>query len=132
MEIIGLGEVVNKNIQIGTDSLCGAMTAVKHGNGRDWWLLIKGYSASGDSTFYEYLITPDTILQTVINIGGSSWTSLGNLCFNKEGNKIAFVSFAGLIETFDFDRCTGVVSNSRVMRRQFLITVCNLLEHVFS
>jgi len=115
----GRGSVIEKNVQIAGDSLCGAMTAVKHGNGRDWWLLIKGYSALGDSTFYEYLITPDTILQTVINIGGNSWTSLGNLCFNKEGNKIAFVSFAGLIETFDFDRCTGVVSNSRVIRRQF-------------
>lgn len=115
----GLGEVICKNNSVDIDSLCGGMTTVRHGNGRDWWLIIKGYSALGDSTFYEYLITPDTMIQKVINIGGNSWAGLGNLCFNKEGNKIAFVSFAGLIETFDFDRCTGVFSNSRIIRRQF-------------
>jgi hypothetical protein len=111
----GLGEVVEKNVRLSSDSVSGAMAAIKHANGRDWWLLVKSYSSIGDSLFYEFLITPDTILGKNISIGGISWTSLGTLTFNKTGSKLAYVSFTGLIETFNFDRCSGLLFHSRVM-----------------
>ncbi len=110
----GLGEVIEKNMRISQDSVCGAMAAIKHANGRDWWLLIKSYSSIGDSMFYEFFISPDTIIQKSIAIGGNSWTPLGTLTFNKQGSKLAFVSFTGLIETFNFDRCSGTLFNSKI------------------
>ncbi len=118
----GRGSVIEKNVQIAGDSLCGAMTAVKHGNGRDWWIITKGYSTNGDSTFYEYLVTPDSIIKRTINIGGIGFTGLGTLTFSNDGNLLAFVSFGGLIETFDFDRCSGDFLNPRVIHPQFLFS----------
>lgn len=116
----GLGEVISKNNLISADSISEAMTAVKHANGVDWWLIIKGYSTEGDSTFYEYLITADTIQRTIINMGGYSWTSLGVLTFDKTGQLLAYVSFCGLIETFNFNRCTGQLYNRKIIHPQYV------------
>jgi hypothetical protein len=37
----GLGKVIQKNVQLLTNPLCDAVAAVKHGNGRDWWVVVK-------------------------------------------------------------------------------------------
>ncbi len=114
----GLGEVIMKNKLINVDSVCSGMTAVKHGNGRDWWLIVKGNSANPDSSFFRYLIRADTIISSKVSIGSNSNTNLGSLSFSMHGNHMAYVSFPGLIETFDFDRCTGEFSNAKVIRPQ--------------
>ena len=128
----GLGAVTSKNILIKNDSLCDAMTAVKHGNGRDWWVIIKNWSDDTDLTFYEYLITPDTIKERVIEAGSNSNTNAGTLCFSKDGNKLAFVSFRGLIEIFDFDRCTGEFSNVKIVHPQWTLNYAEYSGASFS
>ena len=128
----GLGAVVSKNILIRNDSVCDAMTAVKHGNGRDWWLIIKSWGDPTDFTFYEYLITPDTIRERIIEVGTNSATGLGTLCFSKDGNKLAFVSFRGVIEVFDFDRCTGEFSNAKIVHQQWATNYAEYFGAAFS
>ncbi len=35
----GFGEVIQKNIQVMPDEQVDCISAVKHGNGRDWWVV---------------------------------------------------------------------------------------------
>ena len=39
----GLGKVVQKNVQINSDSIADGITAVRHGNGRDWWVIVRNW-----------------------------------------------------------------------------------------
>src|SRR5438045_42536 len=59
----GLGSVMVKNVQLTNLFAFDAITAVKHGNGRDWWLIFKpdGYNNPPNNDFYIYLITPTGI-----------------------------------------------------------------------
>ncbi|MBK8342513.1 MAG: hypothetical protein IPL12_03770 [Bacteroidetes bacterium] len=58
----GFGEVVEKNIDVFTGYLNEKMQAVKHANGRDWWLTTMQLSTN-DTTLClaTFLITADTI-----------------------------------------------------------------------
>ncbi|MBK7391224.1 MAG: T9SS type A sorting domain-containing protein [Bacteroidetes bacterium] len=42
-------------------------------------------------------------------------TAIGQLKFNREGNKVAFCSYKGTLELFDFDRCSGTISNPELI-----------------
>ena len=128
----GFGAVTSKNNQINNYDFCDAMTAVKHGNGRDWWVILKNYSDNADYIFYEYLVTPDTIEERIIQAGVNSNTNLGTLSFSKDGNKLAFVSFRGLIEIFDFDRCTGDFSNVKIVHPQWASNYAEYFGVAFS
>src|SRR6185436_1121127 len=78
----GLGAVVQKNIFVsnGTD-LIDALASVKHGNGRDWWVLNhKGYNATNSNKFFRVLVTPDNVNYLVQqSIGSNQNTSLGTI-----------------------------------------------------
>ena len=112
----GQGKVVQKNAQLQTYKAWDAMAAVRHANGRDWWLITKDYNNSlGNKTFHVNLITPFGIQDSVQSIGGIEYGGLGNMSFSKDGNKFLFASRRGLIEVMDFDRCTGQFSNPMVI-----------------
>ena len=52
----GLGQVIEKKIEILYDSLDGGkLIATKHANGRDWWITISEYDRI---SFYKILLTP--------------------------------------------------------------------------
>ena len=53
----GLGEVISKNdTLIANQRMVDAMAAVKHGNGRDWWIICKpNYTFTPTDTFYIFL-----------------------------------------------------------------------------
>ncbi|MFN0189486.1 MAG: T9SS type A sorting domain-containing protein [Bacteroidia bacterium] len=110
----GMGRVIQKNIPlINNVRMADCITAIKHGNGRDWWL----YMRSGDgiitnNPFYTYLISPSGILlDTLQNIGPVTGGSFVEFRWNKQGTKLAYVNYSGLIQVFDYDRCTGLLSN---------------------
>ncbi len=112
----GLGDVTLKNVSILNDSLDpGCITATRHANGRDWWILIPEFL---HNNYYIYLICPDgIILKEIQSIGTSSFMmELGQACFSPDGQR--YVRYAatdiGLpyrLEVFDFNRCTGTLSN---------------------
>jgi gliding motility-associated-like protein len=122
----GLGEVTNKNILLRKGFFRG-ITAVKHANGKDIWILSK----HNRDSFYTYLFTKSGILptavksyaqqfktdeDTLLQYGAIKFSSDGKLlaeCYLTNGNKQlgAFSTF----NLFDFDRNNGLVSNKRVI-----------------
>jgi hypothetical protein len=114
----GFGKVIQKNVLYQNYKPWDALAAVKHANGRDWWLITKDYDiggGSGNALFHINLITPDTISEVTQNIGGREFGNLGNMSFSKDGSKFVFMSRNGLIEVMDFDRCLGQFSNVNVI-----------------
>jgi hypothetical protein len=118
----GLGKVTSKNNQLLPDPANDGLTAVKHGNGRDWWLIHRkcrlcNGGGPPENTFYKYLITPAGIQGPFIqNIGTSISPGTIRYVFNADGSQLADVQFGGLTELFDFDRCTGLLSNYQLIR----------------
>ncbi len=105
----GLGEVIDKNNVILSDTLTGGtITACKHANGRDWWVVLPEYP---HPSYYVFLVTPDTIMlssKQTIGVRDISW---GQMCFSKDGTKFGSYDATTDIEIFDFDRCSGTLSN---------------------
>jgi len=107
----GLGGVVQKNVQLENFKCTDGLTAIKHGNGRDWWILFRRWDNVNDS-FYKYMISPSGISNVIIqNIGSPTINGFTKMKFSPDGNKFAMITLSGLMEIYDFDRCTGVISN---------------------
>ncbi|MEO8146887.1 MAG: hypothetical protein ABI723_04570 [Bacteroidia bacterium] len=116
----GLGGIVQKNIQLLPDQANDGLIAIKHGNGRDWWVLFRNFGATFNNSFYKFLVSPSGISGPFIqNIGTVLNSGFQRFAFNKTGNKLAMVMYDGLIETYDFDRCTGLLSNVTTISTQF-------------
>jgi hypothetical protein len=107
----GLGEVIQKNVQLQTFQNVDCLSAIKHGNGRDWWV----FSRRWDNTNNEwsiYKVNDSGVSSPIItNVGSSQSTGFGNISFNKHGTRMSYINTRGLIELYDFDRCTGIISN---------------------
>ncbi|MBL0339720.1 MAG: T9SS type A sorting domain-containing protein [Bacteroidetes bacterium] len=58
------------------------------------------------------MITPSGISNTITqNIGTSTANGFAKMKFSPDGNKMALLTLTGLFELYDFDRCTGLLSN---------------------
>jgi len=119
----GLGGIDSskKCISIINDTLTlGRLTACKHGNGRDWWVIVHHYF---DDLYYKLLITPDSIFTYQQNIGSPIiYDGVGQAVFSSEGNKFALKGGGFNIDLMDFDRCTGVFNN---LRQIYLYDIIN-------
>lgn len=122
----GKGEVKVKNTVILQDTLMiGQMTACKHANGRDWWMLVLPFFGEG---YYRFLLSPEGVegpwLQIVDNRILSK--SITQSVFSPDGTKYArydegvWTDTIGFLNVFDFDRCTGLLSNRQVITIPFL------------
>lgn len=108
----GLGSVIQKNIQLKSFACDDGINAIKHGNGRDWWVVCRkgdfyiGGPAHNEYTFY--LITPTGVSVPITkSVGSLTSYNLANLIFSPTGNKMIYTNPRGLLELYDFDRCTG-------------------------
>ena len=111
------GEVIQKNVQLNNFPAFDGLMAVRHGNGRDWWVVSQRWFApSGQvasNEFTLYLISPVGISGPFLqNIGSMHSTNLGHLVFSSGGNQFVNVSIRGLIELYNFDRCTGLITST--------------------
>jgi hypothetical protein len=110
----GSGYVLQKNVQLLNFRISDALAAVKHGNGRDWWLLCKSWDpASAMNDFYLYLVSPAGISGPFHqNIGfPSNSGSFQRNEFTKDGQLLYSCAGDNLIERYSFDRCSGLLSN---------------------
>jgi hypothetical protein len=117
------GVVIQKNVQLNNFPAVDGLMAVKHGNGRDWWVIFqRWYEPSGaisSDTFYVYLLTPSGLLGPFNqSIGSPHSTNLGHLVFSNEGNTFANISIRGLIELYHFDRCTGLITSTTPIEQE--------------
>jgi hypothetical protein len=118
----GLGSVVMNNIKL-LDTVAEKVTAVKHANGSDYWIITHKYFSDA---FYAYHLSWLGIEDTVISHVGSvhpvvvdtgihaTWAAIGQLKASPIGNKLVIVngnSPTPIAEYFDFNKSTGVVSN---------------------
>lgn len=109
-----------KNVLLKDSVWIGNINAVRHGNGRDWWL-ISGKNLS--DTIYTWLITKDSILGPFGQAKG--WAFPGGLgiwqtAFNETGDRfaIAYAYQTGNIKRLllaDFNRCTGNLTNGQFL-----------------
>lgn len=107
-----LGHVTQKNILLVTnDTLTEKIAAVKHANGRDWWLVEHSYSSD---KFIKFLVTPAGISgpfnQNIGSVFGYD-DSVGEITFSRNGDKLVYATYGGKIDLYDFDRCSGILSN---------------------
>ncbi len=106
----GLGAVVQKNTVLLNDTLIeGRLTACKHANGRDWWLISHEF-LSGN--VYKFLITDQGIQNPIIqNLQTNRDNFFGQAVFSEQGDKYAYYEPVEDLDIFDFDRCSGDFSN---------------------
>ena len=106
----GYGGVVFKNKILVQDTLGSYITSCQHANGRDWWVLA---SKSSSNCFYTLLVQPDTVIQYPIQCLGNNYVSqdAGQAAFSPDGSKFAWEGSYGGINIYDFDRCSGILSN---------------------
>lgn len=113
-------EVISGKQQILLDTFdYGKISACKHANGRDWWIIIP---VDRINHFYNILLTPngiDTIFLQKVNdlyraadVGFSCFSSNGE--YFVIGSNMAFNHLDGIgnyIDFFHFDRCNGKLYN---------------------
>jgi hypothetical protein len=112
----GLGKVVQKNIQLRNDTICDGITAVRHGNGRDWWVIARSWKSVPTNDITAYCISPSGVTANPTQFIGPNVSLQGfyRLKFNKLGNHLYNVAPNGAIERYDFDRCDGIFSNRQI------------------
>jgi len=119
----GLGQCLLRHQLLLDRTMSEKLAAVKHGNGRYWWLICHETSMINyTSTFYKLLIDSSGInfvdsqqIGTLYSPNGPNdqFRGLfGEMIFSEDGSRIAAVGY-GMIDLFDFNRCTGQLSNWR-------------------
>jgi hypothetical protein len=98
------------------DSTSTSISAVKHGNGRDYWLV---YHPTLTDTFMTWLQDANGDLtgpfyQKIGPIHPFHALDFMRLTFNNDGTKMALLMWFN-IWIYDFDRCTGLLSNPVVI-----------------
>ncbi len=108
----GKGKVLKKNMVLLQDTLnYGQLTGVKHGNGRDWWILQPEYRSN---KYYKWLLTPKGVQGSFEQRIGKTWSRFdwsGQAKFNRDGSKYIRYDIDDDLSIFDFDRCSGELSN---------------------
>ncbi|MBL7779516.1 MAG: hypothetical protein JNK66_14645, partial [Chitinophagales bacterium] len=108
----GHGKVVYKNKPIVENVIGQEMGVCRHANGRDWWVIVnKRYT----NCYYRILVDSDGAhLQPSLACAADSipYNTLSALSFSPDGSKFAYLSVTSGINIFDFDRCSGELSNA--------------------
>ncbi|MEJ7646542.1 MAG: gliding motility-associated C-terminal domain-containing protein [Chryseolinea sp.] len=119
----GFGDVLlqGKNTNLAR-STAEKVSAVHHANGTDTWVLTHPLDSD---EFYAYLVTEDGINPGAIKskvgfyyTNSNDINTLGQMKFTSGGEKLAMaVRGEGIIQVFDFNNETGILSNGITLRR---------------
>ena len=111
----GLGGVIpaEKNHVAFTANLSWGISACKHGNGRDWWIVA---FKDNSNLIYKVLFTPGGVMNVdsqLVNMPVPFPENAGQPTFSPDGTKLAYTSgwtnspaFYD-VRIFSFDRCSG-------------------------
>ena len=113
----GLGAITEKKQDIAIDSLAfNGLTACRHANGRDWWVIMPQLSGYA---YYLFLLTPEGVQDMSMQfIGDELPDTYGQSVFTPDGRHYIRFHVGGNspkcpLDIYDFDRCTGALSNFR-------------------
>ncbi|MEO0728312.1 MAG: hypothetical protein AAFZ63_27435, partial [Bacteroidota bacterium] len=107
------GTVIIKNELLLDDNFgTGKLVAVRHANGRDWWMI---YAIRNSNRFVRFLISPEGVQQVGDQVVGEAHVSgFGQAQFSPDGR--IFVHYNAVnVDTgtfayvYEFDRCSGLL-----------------------
>ena len=110
-----LGKVVVKNRIIVNDTLDGGnISAVKHSNGRDWWVMTRKFISN---RFFTFKFSASQIDSSFIQSIGEPTLNLtqggGRAIFSPNGLLYAYFTGKNHLMLYDFNRETGKLNNFR-------------------
>lgn len=111
----GNGAVVEKNTLVQQTLRFDDPAAVKHANGRDWWVITPDYDVS---KFYRFLLTPEGVQDTATQVIGfkpQEQDNGGLNVFSPDGSVFVDFDVRNGVRIMDFDRCSGLLSNHRLI-----------------
>ena len=120
----GNGSVITKNEML-FEQNTQKIAAIKHKNGKDYWIVTHGFGDDKGDSFYVFLLSDELSTTPVISKVGlkenydiNNFQSFNNeagyMVASPDGSMLAqVVNFDGYVELFDFDNATGKVSNAR-------------------
>jgi len=117
----GLGGVIQKNDSILADTLGWGISAVRNANGKDWWVF---FMEDSSDNIYTVNITEngiDTLYKQSLNFTPFPHGNGVQLTFSQDGTKFISTTYDNPIDRnssvvlCDFDRCTGLFSNTQVI-----------------
>ncbi|WP_345191646.1 PKD domain-containing protein, partial [Algibacter agarivorans] len=120
----GNGDVSsNKNVLLMTPCT-EKISAVKHANGSDYWVATHNWNSSDFTVFKitENGVEMSPVISPGVSFhGGHPYSGIGYMKFSPNGKKIALARWStdSLVEVFDFDSNTGVISNPIVIDSVF-------------
>ncbi|MCC7244603.1 MAG: hypothetical protein IT269_02900, partial [Saprospiraceae bacterium] len=110
----GQGAIVNKNQALITDDTINPyMAAVRHANGKDWWVVIPTAELDLISGVHIVKWTKDgPSAPKYQELGPYAYATATQAAFSPDGTKYCFFA-SGLVVLADFDRSTGTLYNIR-------------------
>lgn len=107
----GHGKVLQKNMVIAQGVFGWEMAAVRHGNGRDWWVVVQKQNSN---CYQMSLLDTSGIHLHQTSCGGTSvsYGDVGAFAVSPDGSKIVHFNPSAGVNIFDFDRCNGTLSNN--------------------
>jgi len=121
----GLGKVIQKDVTILNHLLePGRLNAIRHANGRDWWLIVNGFM---DAQHFIYLVDYTGIHLVNTQTIGTPFISTSHRnnqsVVNQSGNQMAYLystldntpHLINRIDLYNFDRCSGLLSNYKTI-----------------
>lgn len=111
----GLGKVIVKNQVIVRDTLDGGdINAVKHANGKDWWIISRKFISN---SFFTFRVSSKGLDSSFTQATGEPTTIRGqyggDAFFSPNGVKYAYFTARDQLMLYDFNRNTGKLSNFR-------------------
>ncbi|MCS7085941.1 MAG: hypothetical protein NZ534_07700, partial [Bacteroidia bacterium] len=108
--------VLERDVIVSYQNYDGKVAAVKHGNGRDWWIVTR---IAESNCYHLYIL--DTIAvkfykeicQGFPDMAETYNSEYSTLLFSPNGDKLCLCSAYGNCEIFDFDRNSGGMCNLR-------------------
>jgi WD40 repeat protein len=108
----GHGKVHYKDSVILSDIITPFITACKHANGTDWWIIV---GKQNSNCYYRILLTDHgvSVMPDQSCLGEIVQFDDGGICtFSPDGTKYAAMNAASGLMLYDFDRCTGLLANA--------------------
>ncbi len=125
----GDGKVTIKDRLLLNGPFKEGVAAVKHANGKDWWLIAHEQNQDSlcSNKFYKILIGSFGILGPftqeigTMNCAGVYLHGHGEIKFSQDGNHMVFTNIEDkIIDLYDFNRCTGNLFNYRQVDNNIL------------